>query len=79
MKLVVAGDYAEFCDYCRENGLNPSSRPRTVKYIGRYEDFLVDEAELICYGSYEKNPVWQNQETRDFMIEYGKSRNWTGV
>lgn len=79
MKLVVAGSYEEFCEYCRQNGLNPHSRPCTVKYVGKYEDFLLDNAELVCYGNYEKNPIYSNRETWEFLIEYGKSRKWTGV
>lgn len=80
MKLVVAGSYEEFCEYCREHALNPHSRPRVVKYVKSYEDFVgVDTAELVCYGAYEKNPIYSNNETWLFLIEYGKSRKWKGV
>ena len=80
MKLVVAGSYEEFCDYCREQGLNPQSRPRVVRYVKSYEDFAgVDNAELVCYGSYEKNPVYTDKEVWGFLMEYGKSRKWTGI
>jgi len=80
MKLVVAGSYEEFCDYCREQGLNPHSRPRVVRYVKSYEDFVgVEQAELIFGSGFEKNPVYENEETWSFLMEYGKSRKWTGI
>jgi hypothetical protein len=79
MILVVAGAYEDFLDYCREKGLNPHSRPTAVRYVQSYNDFLVDAAELVLYNGFEKNPVYENEETWSFLMEYGKSRKWTGI
>jgi hypothetical protein len=77
VKLVVAGDYVQFLDYCREHGLNPHSRPRTVKFVQSYGDFFgVDNAELVCYGIWEQNPVYQNPELWSFLIEYSRAKHW---
>ena len=77
MKLVITGSYEEFLDYCREQGLNPHSRPKTVVFVDDYNDFFgFSGAELVCYGEYQKNPIYQNEELWKFMLTYGKAKGW---
>lgn len=77
MKLVVTGTYVQFLDYCRETGLNPHSRPKTVKYVQSYEDFFgLDNGEVVFYGEYHDNPIYQNAELWEFFMEYAKSKSW---
>jgi len=78
MILVIAGSYVEFLDYCRESGLDPNSRPRTVKYIHAYSDFFGMEgvAEVVKYGDYYENPICKNPDLWNFLVEYGKVKKW---
>ena len=77
MKLVVAANQEEFYSYCRENALNPNSRPRTVRYLQGYNDFFgVEAGELILYGNWRESEIYKDQELWNFMINFGEAGRW---
>ncbi|PZO44491.1 MAG: hypothetical protein DCF19_01705 [Pseudanabaena frigida] len=65
--LVIAGNYSEYLNWRKEN---PSVR--SCKYVERIEDvrgvngFLAD---IILYGNYENNPVYNTLQMRDLLAE----------
>lgn len=75
MKLIVAGSFEQFTDYCRENSMKPQ---KDAIYVHHYDQFLDRNGgtELILYGDYYKNPVWASDETRLWMLTYGKDHKW---
>jgi len=55
MKFVIAGNYRQFTNYCRENRLQPN---KDVRYVGRPEDTRgVRNVEIIKYGTWWENPA----------------------
>lgn len=54
MKIIIAGNYEQFCNWCYENKINPHSRE--VFYTGRVMSFLgyrfKDTDELIWTGTW---------------------------
>jgi hypothetical protein len=77
MILVITDTYQSFLDFCRERGLNPHSRPRVVMFVNSYEQFFgVDKAELVLYANWRENPVHQNPEIWEFLIQYGQTHDW---
>ncbi len=65
--LVIAGSYSEYLNW-RKN--NPSTK--SCKYVERIEDiegvqgFLAD---IILYGDYEHNPVYNTLKMRKLLDE----------
>lgn len=56
-KLVIAGNYRQFKEWCRENQTHPMDR--YVRHIGapyHLRGYTLDEAEVIWYGTYYDRP-----------------------
>jgi hypothetical protein len=76
LKLVVAGTYEEFLDWCRDNNTSPG---RETRYVSKYEDFVGWDkpAELVLTANYDDNPVYENGEIWKFLLQYADDRKWT--
>ena len=51
IKLILAGNYRQFLDWCKEEGVDP--RTRSIRYIHDVHSILgMRDYEVIRYGTY---------------------------
>ena len=65
--LIIAGNYSEYLNWRKKN---PSIK--SCKYVERIEDIQGVQgflANIILYGDYEHNPVYNSLKMRELLAE----------
>lgn len=70
IKLVVAGSFSQFIDWCDENQIHP--RNHRVKYVSKAEQlqgYNAGGAELVKYGTwYKRKDIAEIEEMADPLL-----------
>ncbi len=69
LKIVIAGTYAQFLNYCHEQELNPKDH-NVVRYVSDpYHIRGLRNCEVIYTGNYMRNPVYGDPYLRFITLE----------
>lgn len=65
--LVIAGNNAQFHDYCREMRINPAAAI-CVQSPDQLRGLDPEHVRIVLYGTYRDNPAYQSDQYR-WLVE----------
>ncbi len=72
-KFVVCGTYEEFLQYELEYTANPNNPPTDLVFVMNYQTlkmFHPVDSELVLFGNFDENPVFQDILGRGMLRTY---------